>query len=119
MFINAAILLLSGGLSPFGYGIGYLLAGFALPATFLIILGLQWRGMVITGYGIEQTGHIMAIGAWLINITLLAVAGSYLGMPVSIIFMVAHAARAYRLWRESAHIKYVMEQKAAMAGDSQ
>lgn len=116
IFINAAMLVMAVGFSPFGNGLGYWLLGFALVASTHILVGLQWRGSVVVGHGVEQVGHWFAMGVWLIDIWLLLAMGAWVNLAPPILFATAHAIRIFRLARQAREIKAVMREKALKVG---
>ena len=116
ILLNAVMLIMAVGFSPFGNGLGYWLFGFAITASLHILVGLQWRGSVIMGYGIEQVGHWFAVGVWLIDIWLLIAIGAWVNLAPPVLFAIAHVIRIFRLAREARDIKTVMRQKALEVG---
>ena len=112
MLISAIIFAWSWGIDPVGSYMGLVLVSFAAPATLLILLGLQWRGQVIIGYGIEQTGHWLAVGAWAVNLWLLIGLGATSTLVTPLIFAIAHALRARRLRHENKQIRDIVREAA-------
>lgn len=119
LLLNAIILVFAIGGSPTGSGMIYWLVFFAILAAGHILVGLQWKGTVVMGYGVELTGHWLALGAWLIDLWILFMLGAYVNMTTPLLFMAAHSIRAIRLGKDMNHIRYIMREKAKQVGDSQ
>lgn len=116
MVFSAIVLMLTDGISPLGFNAVLLMVSFALPGAILIILGLQWRRSVITGYGIEVTGHWLAVGAWIIDIWLLVTIGALANIVSPMFFIAAHALRAYRLYVDSRQIRAIVREAVRQHG---
>lgn len=112
LFNSAILFALTLGTNPVGEHLGLALVLFAIPATVLIMIGLQWKGQVVTAYGIEQTGHWLAVGTWLINIWLVFTLAGVATIGPSVIFLAAHVLRAFRLHKEARSIRHFVREAA-------
>lgn len=117
--IQAVAMLMSYGVDPFGDSFGIISLLFAFPASLLILIGLQWRGSVIMGHGIEATGHWFGVGAWLIMFWILLELGGTFTLVPPALLMGAHTVRGLRMHVENRKIKAIMLEAVRQAGDRQ